>query len=56
MGRKKFSGAQNHAKAAKKSAEEAKNRQTLEDMGFITITQTKVNVSSPNTQLSSPVS
>nr|XP_012557175.1 uncharacterized protein LOC105844753 [Hydra vulgaris] len=48
MVRKKSSGAQNRAKATKKVAEEAKNRQTLEDMGFITITQTKENASFPD--------
>ncbi|XP_065677501.1 zinc finger MYM-type protein 5-like [Hydra vulgaris] len=47
MVRKKSSGAQNRAKATIKVAEEAKNRQTLEDMGFITITQTKENASFP---------
>ena len=56
MGRKKSSGAQNRTKAAKKSAEEAKNRQTFKDMGFIPITQTKENASSPNTQLNPPIS
>nr|XP_047122497.1 zinc finger MYM-type protein 1-like [Hydra vulgaris] len=48
MVQKKSSGAQNRAKATKKVAEEAKNKQTLEDMGFITITQTKENASFPD--------